>query len=270
MGSLLLSLLFLLAGFAGGFLAGLLGVGGGILFIFVFAIYFSSQGISEIELPRYLIANSIFATFFAGLSGSIRHFLKGSFYPKEVVLTAIPGLISALLIAWSITRFEWYNQQMFTAIFLVMVLIFIWRMFFYSGSNLSREGGQRWFSYPLTGFFAGIVSALSGLGGGVVMIPVMSELFKVPIKKAASISLGVIPVFALGMSLYFLFSETAMANGSESSYIVLSVSLPLAIGVIIGGPTGVGMASRLPARVIKIIFALVLCIVALKMLWQLI
>jgi len=250
----------------------LLGVGGGVIFVFVLSIYFQNEITEPHELPRWIIANSIFATFFAGLSGSVKNFRSGAFYFREVLLTAIPGAISALAIAWSITEYHWYNKQKFTFFFVGLVLLFFYRLVFKDrGKDHEHEVAGKAFVFPLIGFFSGIVSALSGLGGGVVMIPLLRELRKVRLQKAASISLGVIPVFAFTMSIFFLLMSPAPNGISQEytlGYIDLKASLSLALGVVVAAPFGVKTARRLSQRLIKVMFATLLLIVALKLIYS--
>lgn len=257
-----------LSGLVGGFLAGLLGVGGGVIFVFVLSIYFQSTGIASDELPRFIISNSIFATFFAGLSGSIRNLRAGNFYLKEVLSVALPGAIVSVLIAWSITTYSWYSQQRFTIFFAGLILFFFYRLV---RKKIAEDEVElkRPQVFPFIGLLSGLVSGLSGLGGGVVMIPMIKELTNMKIQKAASISLGVIPVFALSMSIYYLLSVPGPASDPYTvGYIDFKAAIPLALGVIVAAPLGVKFAQKLSQSVIKVMFAVVLGIVALKLIYS--
>ncbi|MFY0674526.1 MAG: sulfite exporter TauE/SafE family protein [Bacteroidia bacterium] len=260
--------LLIIAGLFGGFLAGLLGVGGGVIFVFVLSLYFESIGIAGDELPRYLISNSIFATFFAGVSSSLKNRKLQSFHFKEVLLCAVPGAISALIITYFVTNFNWYTRQKFTLFFVFLLLFFFFRLLKKQKeptiSDLNEQVNGVGIS--LIGALSGVVSALSGLGGGVIMVPLLSQVLKLPIRKASSISLGVIPFFALSMSLFYGLSGEPLETVKYSlGYLVFPAAIPLALGVIIAAPFGVKTASKLPARVIKIMFATLLAVVALKM-----
>lgn len=243
-------------------------MGGGVIFVFVLSIYFQSTGVSDDELPRFIISNSIFATFFAGLSSSIRNVRAGNFYVKEVLYTALPGALVSVLIAWSITTYSWYNQQRFTVFFAGLIVFFFYRIMRKKGDDEEMER-TRYKVFPFIGFFSGLVSGLSGLGGGVVMIPMIKELTGMRIQKAASISLGVIPVFAFCMSLYYLFSVPGPSTEAFTvGYIDFRAALPLALGVIVAAPFGVKVAQKLSQRVIKVMFAVVLGVVALKLIYS--
>jgi uncharacterized membrane protein YfcA len=261
-------ILLIIAGLFGGFLAGLLGVGGGVIFVFVLSLYFESIGIAGEELPRFLISNSIFATFFAGLSSSLKNNKLQSFHLKEVLLCAIPGVFTALVLTYLITNFSWYDKQKFTILFVFLLLFFFFRLLRKQKptNEIETESKNNRLGIMLIGALSGLVSALSGLGGGVIMVPLLSQVIKMPIRKASSISLGVIPFFALAMSLFYGFSDQPTESIEYSlGYLVFPAAVPLALGVIIAAPFGVKAAKKLPSRVIKIMFATLLAIVALKM-----
>ena len=258
--------LLALAGIFGGFLAGLLGVGGGVIFVFVLSVFFEIYSPSASELPKLLISNSIFATFFAGVSSSFKNRKSGTFYPKEVLLCAIPGALSALFLTWTITEFNWYSKEKFTVFFVGLLLFFLFRLLKKSKPSLDSDESPKPISFIFIGLFAGIVSGLSGLGGGIVMVPIMTEILRLPIRKASSISLGVIPFFALSMSLFYGLTKTPDIDIPLSwGYLVFGAAIPLAVGVILAAPFGVTIAQKLPNRVIKVMFASIMGIVALKM-----
>ncbi|MCB0739033.1 MAG: TSUP family transporter, partial [Bacteroidetes bacterium] len=118
-----------------------------------------------------------------------------------------------------------------------------------------------------TGILAGIVSGLSGLGGGVITVPVLNQS-GINIKKASSISLGAIPIFAMAMSGFYLLGHSPQIDLEHSmGYICFDVSLPLAIGVVLAAPMGGIFAKKLPEPLIKVIFAILLVVVALKLIY---
>jgi uncharacterized membrane protein YfcA len=56
-------LLMLIVGGAGGFLAGLLGIGGGLIYVVVLSYYFNQFVLDDVEIVKYVVSNSIFAAF---------------------------------------------------------------------------------------------------------------------------------------------------------------------------------------------------------------
>lgn len=259
-------LLLVLSGCFGGFLAGLLGVGGGLIFVFVLTQYFTQYNIDSTELTRWLIANSIFCTFWAGISSTLRNRKLSDFHPKIILSIGIPGAITAVLVSLSIVSFDWYDRKKFTFVFLTMMALFLYKMFFFKSKQNEEEQPISKTKSGFVGVFAGLISSLSGLGGGVVMIPILTGFMKMKISKAASISLGVIPIFALAMSLFYFFTVSPSQSLPYSyGYIHFPSCVLLSLGVVLFAPLGVNVSKKLSPKLIKIMFSMVLLLVALKM-----
>src|SRR2546427_4454307 len=101
---------------------------------------------------------------------------------------------------------------------------------------------------PLTvfmGYFAGVVSGLLGVGGGIINVPTMNLLSKVPVKVASATSNFMIGVTAAASSsVYFV-------RGDVQPLLVA----PLMIGVVIGAAVGTRLLRRTPPLRIKLLFA---------------
>ena len=85
--SLILTLFFF--GIVGGFISGLLGVGGGIIFVPILSTVLATIGYGDEELAKYILANSFAATFFAGAVSTLKQYKLNSFYPKRILKTAL-------------------------------------------------------------------------------------------------------------------------------------------------------------------------------------
>ena len=95
----------------------------------------------------------------------------------------------------------WYNKSVFNYVFASMLLFIALRLFLKKAQVPNKSDIIKPLGYYITGFIAGIVTAMSGLGGGLVMTPAFTDLLKMDIKKASAISNGVIPFFALAVGL---------------------------------------------------------------------
>lgn len=259
-------------GCAGGFLAGMLGIGGGIIFIIVLNIYLHKFHIGDKEIVKYIIANSMLATVFAGISASVKQFMIKNFYLREIIVTAIPGIITGIAVTMSILNYNWYSKKEFSIFFLIILLVFAYKMIFVKKETPEQEGYrdhlEDW-KYALTGALSGIISALTGLGGGILIIPFLHSFMKLRIHKATSISLGVIPLRAIAVSIYYaLVSKGASLHMPMSTgYILPPLVLPLIVGVVIFAPIGVRAAQKLPQHKIRVAFGALILIVCLRMLY---
>lgn len=262
-------LMLFITGIAGGFLGGLIGVGGGVIFIPILNYFLSQAGFQEGVLVKAVLANSLFAIVFTGTMVSYRQYKAGNFFPKEIAMTAIPGIFSALLMSAWIEKGDWYSKTMFNILFASLLLPLLINMFRKKSIQTTKTESKSVKAYGLVGLLTGIVSSLSGLGGGVIMVPAFTDFLHTDIRKASSVSSGVIPLFALPMTMYYAIQPFPLApHSGQIGYISLPIVLPVIIGAIIGSPLGVKIAQKASSAMIRIVFAIFVSLVFIKMLYE--
>jgi uncharacterized membrane protein YfcA len=104
--------------------------------------------------------------------------------------------------------------------------------------------------------FAGVVSALLGIGGGLVKVPVMHVVMGVPLRVATATSNLMIGITASAGAIVYLL------RGGIDPY----VAAPTAIGVFLGATLGSRTAHRIDLRVLRGLFVVILLYTALQML----
>ncbi len=256
-----------IAGLVGGFLGGLLGIGGGIIYIVVIPVVLSSIGVPREELVQYTIANAVFASFFSSLSANYILLKTKSFYLQEVIIIGIFGVVSSLLVLHTIVNSSWYSKGSFNII-VILILSYIMLKTLLTAHKHPVESGQtegKGLKLGLAGIASGAVSALSGLGGGVVIIPILNSFFKMDIRKANSISLGVIGITSLSISLSSMIETPSQSfHYYNLGYVIFPVALSLSAGVIIASPLGVKAARLTPTSFISYLFAFFLALVIIR------
>ncbi len=259
-----------LFGSLGAFISGFLGVGGGIIYIPVLDYFLNKAGMQNDVLVKGILANSLFTIIFSGSVSSFKQYKVGNFFPKQIIQTALPGMLSAFVITYLIKNGTWYSKEIFNLVFASMLLVIVLRLFgSKSKEHLQSDTEMPIWNYSITGFFAGIITAFSGLGGGVVMTPVFTDILHQPIKKASSIANGVIPLFAIVLGIYNLWDEpTQHINNWQIGYIVLPVVLPLILSTFIFAPIGVKVAQKTPQNIIRYVFASFASIVLIKLVYE--
>ncbi len=105
------------------------------------------------------------------------------------------------------------------------------------------------------GFFAGIVSALLGVGGGIVKVPLMHLAMGVPLKVATATSNLMIGVTAAASAIVYLL------RGGIDPFI----AAPTAVGVFAGAMVGTRVAGRVDVGVLRLLFVAVLLVTAAQM-----
>jgi len=256
-----------LAGIVGGFIAGLVGVGGGVVYVFIIPIALKFLGVPIDEIPQFTIANSIFAILFASGAANYVNIRSGKFFKREIAIIGIFGVGASLLILEFVVNTTWYSIVVFNFI-LILLLLFILLNTLLSAKKIFSKALlslKKW-QLGLVGVLGGGISALSGLGGGTIIIPVLNTIFRVDIKKASAISLGVITIMTFCMTVFNLMEQPIIPFSYDYAigYIVFPVSLSLSLGVVLSSPVGVWLARKVPAYYISYFYAFFLIIVILK------
>lgn len=132
----------LLLGSFGGLLAGLLGVGGGMLFIPVITSYLQQYDISSTEMVKFTLANSIALVFMSGVSGTFRQIKMGTWQWKQSLTIGIPGAISNYFMTQAIQDGEWYQKEVFQGVFLGFLGLSILNMIFGKSKSSSPTEGK--------------------------------------------------------------------------------------------------------------------------------
>lgn len=268
-----LYLLLFLMGLTGGFLAGLIGIGGGVMYVLVLPYLLNQMGFPSNEIVQLTIANSIFGTMFAAMAGNIALWKRGEFYWKEVLIIGSFGTLISLLVLYFFVNTGAYQKTEFNIIVIVLMVFIIWRTL--NQVKVTRIDGEEkpsgLLGYGLIGSSAGAVAALSGLGGGTVIIPILNTGLNMTMQKAKSISLGVIFITSLSLTIMNMLSVTSFgALNKTTGYIVWPLALILSLGVVIASPFGVSIARKLSSKTISYIFVVFVMVVIADKLIQLI
>ena len=245
-------LLLGIIGVAGGILSGLVGVGGGIVFV-PGLVYAGGWEIKE------AVAASLVIIVFSSLSGTLRNARSA-----DPVNWRVAGLLSlavapSSLIGVFISRVS--PEIVVKVAFAVLLLALA-----YPTAKGRGDYGEDRKEIPLpfvfaAGVFIGSLSGLVGVGGGVMMVPLMVLGMGLTTKGAVSTSLAVVMFTGLiGAAGY-------VATGFRDPQDLLSLP-PLIVGSMVGAPLGVRLRDSLPSGAIRLIFAGFMVIVALRLLGE--
>jgi uncharacterized membrane protein YfcA len=258
-------IILIIFGLIGGFLSGLLGVGGGIVFVPVLTTVLVSQGLEDPDLAKYILANSFAATFFAGAISSYKQYKLDSFYPRPILLVSLLAIPTSLALTFFIAKGTWYSKDTFSIFFIILLFFMLYRFIKSTKEGNLEIKDVKQSKFPFVGLFTGIISSLSGLGGGIIMVPMFTQYAKLNIKKAAAISIGVIPVMMVPMILsYAWYTPESIFSQYQIGYLVPEVFLPLIAGLLFTAPFGVSVAKKSSPKFLKIIFAALIVTVIIK------
>ncbi len=251
------------AGVAGGILAGLLGVGGGI--VIVPALYFalSLTGMDPALTMQVAVGTSLATIVFTAMSSGYGHYKKGAIDMALLKLWA-PSILFGVFIGGLLGGIVSGNVLLFVfaTVALAVALDMILRK-----PNESPE--PRSFSKPVwagLGVFAGAVSAMMGIGGGTVCVPTLSFL-GYDIRKAVGTSAAI--GFIIGLPGAAIYMATGFGAEGLPPFSLGYVNLLLAAVIIPLSTTfarvGVKLAHSIPRRALKLSFGVFLMITSLRM-----
>lgn len=111
----------------------------------------------------------------------------------------------------------------------------------------------------LTGVCAGVSAGIFGIGGGVILVPMLVLLFKYPqpIANGTSLVALLLPVGILGVIEYYKAGKISGEN--------IRLGLLISVGMFLGTYLGAKLAVHVPVKLLGKIFSVFLCAVALKM-----
>jgi uncharacterized membrane protein YfcA len=255
-----------LAGFFGGILAGLLGIGGGIIYVLILPYALEGAGVSPEYLAPFTIANSIFGVLFASLATNYLNIRNNDFYLKEALWVGIPGAISAVLILKAIVTQSWFSVSYFYGILILFLAYMLISLFIRKDKKeKERVTENKTFKLSLAGIAGGSLAATTGLGGGAAAVPILTTQLHMDIKKARSISLVMIFITALTLTVFNFLENPVITNlPYQAGYIYFPAALPVTIGVLAGSPIGSKLGRIWSSGTIRILFAIFIFIVMVE------
>ncbi|NVK28212.1 MAG: sulfite exporter TauE/SafE family protein [Flavobacteriia bacterium] len=256
-------LMYLLLGACSGVLAGLFGIGGGLIIVPVLIFSFTAQGVDGEVLTHLAVGTSLAAIFFTSINSVLAHNKKQAVLWSMVIWLGVGILFGSAFGGISAAYIPGDNLQKIIGVFaLVMSLQMAsgWRPSSQS-NNLSR---------PVMMFSGGIIgwaSAIFGIGGGSLMVPFLTWK-GVEMKKAVATSAACGLPIALSGALSFISMGWKQDNLPE--YSIGFVYLPALVGIALTSfffaRLGAKLAHQLNPVLLKRLFALLLALVGINFL----
>ncbi len=254
----------LLLGAFGGFAAGLLGIGGGMILVPFMIMLFPMVGIPEAYMVHTAIATSMATILFTSISSMYAHHRKGAIR-WDIVAVLVPGIIVGGLLSGGAV-FAYIDPAWLSLVFACFVA--------YSGAKMM------WGKPPLPGrsmpgkavtsgmgVIIGFLSGLVGAGGGFLSVPFMVRS-NVAIHNAVATSAALGFFIALANSVGYVVSGQAEQTGVPG--MVGYIHVPTLLGIVavsmLMAPVGARCAHSLPVATLKRVFSFLLFALSLYML----
>ncbi|MBS99279.1 MAG: sulfite exporter TauE/SafE family protein [Oceanospirillaceae bacterium] len=257
--------LYMILGGCAGLVAGLFGIGGGILIVPVLILSFTAQGVDPAILTHSAVATSLATIVFTSIASIRAHHRKGAVHWRLAGLLTVGIVGGALFGVWLADRLSGPLLQTLFGCFALAVAV---QMAF----ELRPPQGKQ---APSVGELAGAggvigcASALFGIGGGTLSVPYL-HWRSLPMAQAVATSAACgLPIAIMGAlgNIISGWNETALSEGYVG-YIFLPAFAGIVVTSAFTARLGAHLAHSLPQRVLKRIFALLLLIVGLRFLFE--
>jgi len=266
MPSVSIFLAYLAFGALAGVIAGLLGVGGGIVMVPALIWFFTMQGFPPELIMQMALGTSLAAIAFTSISSLRAHNRRGAvLWPivKNITMGILVGTFAGSCVA---ARLSTGFLKGFFVCFLYYVSI---QMLLNIKPKPTRQIPGRPGMFG-TGLTIGAVSSLVGIGGGTMSVPFMVWC-NVPMHMAVGTSAAIGFPIALAGSIGYIVNGMGTANLPSLSlgFISLPALVCIAAVSILTAPYGARLAHKLPVTALKRFFAFFLLAMATKMAWGL-
>jgi uncharacterized membrane protein YfcA len=245
-----------------GLLAGLLGVGGGIIIVPMLTFLFTTHHLPDAHIAHLAIGTSLATIAFTSISSMRSHNVRGA-VEWGIFRSITPGiLVGSLFGTWVAAQLSTRFLKGFFVAFLCYVAV---QMFLDFKPGPGKKVGRRgMFGF---GSLIGGISALVGIGGGTMSVPLLLW-HAIPIRSAIGTSAAIgFPIAIAGTIGYIL---NGLPAATLPPYCFGYIYLPALIGVsamsMLTAPLGAKLAHRIPVKNLKKGFACFLLLVAGKML----
>lgn len=254
---------FLVAGASAGFFGGLLGIGGGLLVVAALSVALPALGVPKTEVMHVAVATSMATMVLTFLSSATAHVRRGSVvWPSWTWLA--PGMVIGGFAGAQVA--QWLSAQTLRWVIAAFCAVMAWQMAF-GGKRTQIEGGTQHaprspFLLPV-GAGIGVVSAVVGIGGGAMTVPLLVSLGVKPVKAVGTSAMCGLAIATASASTYALSAHSppqALPWGAVG-YVYFPAAAVTALASMALAPLGVRVAHAVSSAALKRAFAVFLLVV---------
>lgn len=257
-------LTYLSLGLFAGLIAGLLGVGGGLIIVPVLAASFVTQGFPSTIIMQLAIGTSLATIVVTGISSTLAHHKRGAVqWPwvrrmaSGLAIGAIGGAIVAHFISSEDLKLTFGVFECIIALYMLL------------GSPMARGGAiapPARFELLAVSAWIGAISSFLGIGGGTMTVPYLSwRGMEMRYAVAISAACG-LPIAMMGTISYIAVggNQSGLPVGA-SGYVYWPAVAGIAAASLIAAPWGAELAHRLPTSILKRLFGVILVMIGIAM-----
>ncbi len=264
---LMLALVMAGTGLFSGLLAGLLGVGGGIVIVPVLFNVLPLLGIHPEVQMKLSVATSLATIIPTSIMSARKHYQRGAI-DMPLLKSLIPSIIIGVLVGTAVAI--WVRGPVLSAVFATIAVLVAIQLGVTGTDFKLRDAFPTGATRHALGGAIGAVSAMMGIGGGTVGVPLMN-MFGTPIRSAVATASMFGIIISIPATIGFIWA--GWGNPLMPPYSLGFVSLVgfalITPSSLVSTPWGVKLAHTIPPLLLKRLFALFLAITAIRMFYSL-
>lgn len=246
-------LIYLVLGAAAGVLAGLLGVGGGLVLVAALAWVLPYQGFAADAVMHVALATSLASIILTGLSSARAHHRRGS-VGWGMVAWLLPGLLLG----------AWFGVDLAVALAGDTLRWLVAGYCYLAAAQLAfapprplraHDDDPHGVSLSLAGVGIGAVSAVVGIGGGSMTVPLLVWRGVDAVRAVGTSSACGVAIALASATGYGLHAPTSALPAGSVGYVFVPAALAIAVASVSMAPLGVRLAHWLSAHALKRVFA---------------
>jgi len=250
----------------GGLLLGMIGVGTALVAVPLLTFALPAVGVDPGIAPRVALGTSMAVVSITSVSSVISHHRLGNVdwgVFRTTVLASLAGVAAGSLVVSHLPT------GVLRGVFAAFLLYTAWKMWLPAKAGVPapcQPDETPAAAFRLGGAAIGVAGSMIGAGGGVFMVPFLSHR-GLPMKRAVATSTTIgLPVTIVGVLGYALFGlKDGITGTGQLGYVHLPAFLVISVASIATAPLGARLSSKVPAALLKRAFALVLPMMAVKM-----
>jgi uncharacterized protein len=232
-------LLGIVSGFVAGVLSGAFGVGGGIITTPAIQVLLGGTPIQALATPLPVI-------FPTALVGANNYRRAGQLSSRAAAWAVGPGVLGAVGGALLTDVVPVHSLLLITACLLIWMAVRVIRG---TETKVRPRGSTPGWEYAVAGLVGGFVSGLLGIGGGIVVVPILTAMLGMPLKRALGTSLVIMTALVIPGTIVHTWL----------GHIDWAIAAVLVIGVIPGAWLGSKLALAAKDRTLRIAVGSFLC-----------
>ena len=255
--------LYLLLGAVAGVLAGLLGIGGGLVLVAALVWLLPTQGVPVEHAVHVALATALASIVITAVSSARAHHRRGS-----VLWPTVRWLVPGMLVG------GWLGSLVAThldgAFLRVFIAVYCWLAAVQLGLDWPKARAERPDAptgpgYSAAGGFIGAISALVGIGGGSMTVPLLVWRGVKPVRAVGTSSACGVAIALASAGAYAFHGPPAGSLPAGSwGYVFVPAAVGIALASMLTAPLGTRLAHRLSGDALRKVFALLLLLVAVS------